>query len=117
MSDIKIIVNGDAELELAISVLEAAWAGGATSISLNRAAPTAVKMTVETPTKHHPAKSKWQTDKIKCLEDRIADALELINSERSNCILTAPIGSQIFTPADPLPLIDVLQDTLLGKAS
>jgi hypothetical protein len=46
MSGIKVIINGDPELEVLIPGLEAMWAAGATSITIERSAPVAMEMSV-----------------------------------------------------------------------
>lgn len=45
---IKIIPEGDADLESAIAALEAAWAAGATGVTIQRELPAVIEMSVIT---------------------------------------------------------------------
>lgn len=47
MSEVKIVVNGDADLDVAISALEAMWARGAMRVTFDRAAPVVTEVTAE----------------------------------------------------------------------
>jgi hypothetical protein len=85
MSEIKIVINGEAELDVAMSALEAMWAAGATRISLERVAPVIVSVTTEIPatTKANTAtpemKRRYRGDLI-CVEsfwDEIKQQAEL----------------------------------------
>lgn len=65
MSDVKIIINGDADIELAVTALEALWAAGASQVSLVRNAPVAIDISVITGTEHGMPS---RTDSMECNE-------------------------------------------------
>lgn len=46
MCDVKIIPNGDADINASIRVLEAVWVAGATQVSVVRANPVVIEMSV-----------------------------------------------------------------------
>lgn len=107
MSDIKIIVNGAAELELAISVLKAAWAGGATNVSLNRATPAPTKVADKALNDQASIRAKCQYTHT--LEARIAGAVNIIDRNKK-------LNKFTFLPENSISTFDALRNTLLGEA-